>query len=123
MVKKGLLYSETHEWIQVEKDFSLIGISDYAQESLGSIVFVDLPSVGDVFDKEEIFGAVESVKSASDLYAPVKIEILEINEKLADAPELLNEAPFDNWLLKVKVLDDKGLDDLLKDDQYEASCD
>jgi len=122
MIKKGLLYSETHEWIKVEKDFSLIGISDYAQESLGAIVFVDLPSVGDVFDKEEIFGAVESVKSASDLYAPVKIEILEINEKLVDAPELLNEAPFDNWLLKVKVLDDKALDSLLKDDQYEASC-
>jgi glycine cleavage system H protein len=122
MIKKGLLYSQTHEWLQLKDDASYIGISDYAQETLGSIVFVDLPSVGDVFEKEEIFGAVESVKSASDLYAPVKVEVLEINEKLVDAPELLNEAPYDNWLLKVKVLDDKGIDDLLKDDQYEASC-
>lgn len=122
MIKKGLLYSETHEWVKVEGNLAFIGISDYAQDTLGSIVFVDLPNVDDVFNKEEIFGAVESVKAASDLYAPVGFKVVEINDKLTDAPELLNDDPYENWILKVELLDDKELANLLEDDKYEACC-
>ncbi len=122
MIKKGLLYNETHEWVNVDGDNVYIGISDYAQDTLGSIVFVDLPSVDDRFEKEEIFGAVESVKAASDLYAPVSFKVLEVNEKLADEPELLNEDPYENWILKVELLDDKELENLLDEDKYEACC-
>jgi len=122
MVKKGLFYSESHEWVKPEGDIAYVGISDYAQETLGSVVFVDLPNVGDVFKKEEIFGAVESVKAASDLYAPIGIKVLEVNEKLNDAPELLNEDPYENWILKVELLDGKELENLLDEDKYEACC-
>ncbi len=122
MNKENVLYSETHEWVAVDGDAAYLGISNYAQDTLGSIVFVDLPSVGDTFKKEEIFGAVESVKSASDLYAPVGFKVLAVNEKLADAPELLNEDPFENWILKIALLDDKELENLLTEDKYEACC-
>lgn len=122
MIKHGLLYSETHEWVQPEGNVAYVGISDYAQETLGSIVFVDLPNQGDQFKKEEIFGAVESVKAASDLYAPVSFKVLEVNDQLTSSPELLNEDPYQNWILKVELLDDKELENLLKDDKYEACC-
>ncbi|MGE4320008.1 MAG: glycine cleavage system protein GcvH [Acholeplasmataceae bacterium] len=122
MIKQGLLYSETHEWVQPEGNVAYVGISDYAQETLGSIVFVDLPNQGDTFNKEEIFGAVESVKAASDLYAPVSFKVLEVNDQLTSSPELLNEDPYQNWILKVELLDDKELENLLKDDKYEACC-
>ncbi len=122
MIKHGLLYSETHEWVQPEGSVAFVGISDYAQETLGSIVFVDLPNQGDLFKKEEIFGAVESVKAASDLYAPVSFKVLEVNDQLTSSPELLNEDPYQNWILKVELLDDKELENLLKDDKYEACC-
>ncbi len=121
MIKEGLLYAKTHEWIENKGDFYLVGISDYAQDTLGAVVFVDLPSAGEVFNKDDVFGAVESVKAASDLYAPAKIEVLEVNQVLEDAPELLNDAPYDTWLLKVKVLDDKGLDTLLDATSYKDS--
>ena len=122
MIKQGLLYSETHEWVQPEGNVAYVGISDYAQETLGSIVFVDLPNQGDTFNKEEIFGAVESVKAASDLYAPVSFKVLEVNDQLTSSPELLNEDPYQNWILKVELLDYKELENLLKDDKYEACC-
>ena len=122
MIKKGLLYSETHEWVQAEGKTAYVGISDYAQDTLGSIVFVDLPSVGDTINKDEVFGAVESVKAASDLYAPVGFKVLEINEALVDAPELLNEDPYTNWLLKVELLDEGELEGLLEDNKYELCC-
>ena len=93
-VVEGLYYAKTHEWLKVEGDVALIGITDYAQDSLGDVVFVDLPSVGDSFDKEDSFGAVESVKAASDLMMPVGGEVIEVNEELNDAPELLNEDPY-----------------------------
>ncbi|MFA6800755.1 MAG: glycine cleavage system protein GcvH [Acholeplasmataceae bacterium] len=122
MIKKGLLYSETHEWVKHDGDISFIGISDYAQDTLGAVVFVDLPNVGATFKKDDIFGAVESVKAASDLYAPVSFKILEVNEALVDTPELLNTNPYDNWILKVTLLNDKELENLLTDDAYEACC-
>lgn len=121
MKENTLLFASTHEWIKKEGDLYLVGISDYAQDTLGSVVFVDLPSVGDVFDQEEIFGAVESVKAASDLYAPVKCEVVSVNQTLEDAPELLNDAPFETWILKVKVLDDKGFEKLLDQEAYDQS--
>lgn len=122
MIKEGLLYSETHEWVKVDGNQALIGISDYAQDTLGSIVFVDLPNVGDAFKKDDIFGAVESVKAASDLYAPVGFKVLEVNEKLVDAPELLNDDPYENWILKVELQDDKELANLLEENKYELCC-
>lgn len=104
-VVEGLYYAKTHEWLKVEGDVALIGITDYAQDSLGDVVFVDLPSVGDSFDKEDSFGAVESVKAASDLMMPVGGEVIEVNEELNDAPELLNEDPYANFIIKIKVND------------------
>lgn len=121
MKENTFLFASTHEWIKKEGDLYLVGISDYAQDTLGSVVFVDLPSVGDVFDQEEIFGAVESVKAASDLYAPIKCEVVSVNQTLEDAPELLNDAPFETWILKVKVLDDKGFEKLLDQEAYDQS--
>lgn len=119
-VLKGLKYASSHEWIKVEGNVGIVGISDYAQDSLGNIVFLDAPEVGDVIDKGEEFGVLESVKAASDLYLPVGGEIIEVNEKLLDNPELLNESAFDNWILKIKITDLSELDDLLTAEEYEA---
>ncbi|HHU29022.1 TPA: glycine cleavage system protein GcvH [bacterium] len=118
-VVEGLYYAKTHEWLKVEGDVALIGITDYAQDSLGDVVFVDLPSVGDSFDKEDSFGAVESVKAASDLMMPVGGEVIEVNEELNDAPELLNEDPYANFIIKIKVNDLDELNDLLDAKAYE----
>lgn len=119
-VLKGLKYASSHEWIKVEGNVGIVGISDYAQDSLGNIVFLDAPEVGDVIGKGEEFGVLESVKAASDLYLPVGGEIMEVNEKLLDNPELLNESAFDNWILKIKITDLSELDDLLTAEEYEA---
>ncbi|HHX79124.1 MAG TPA: glycine cleavage system protein GcvH [Acholeplasmataceae bacterium] len=119
-VLKGLKYASSHEWIKVEGNMGIVGISDYAQDSLGNIVFLDAPEVGDVIGKGEEFGVLESVKAASDLYLPVGGEIMEVNEKLLDNPELLNESAFDNWILKIKITDLSELDDLLTAEEYEA---
>ncbi len=119
-IEKGLLYAESHEWVKVMGDgIVLIGISDYAQSQLGNIVFVDLPEEGDTLTAGEEFGAVESVKAASDLIAPVTGEVLEINEDLVSEPELVNEAPYDSWFLKVKLDDKSELDELLNPEDYE----
>ncbi len=119
-IEKGLLYSESHEWVKkVEDDIVLIGISDFAQEQLGNIVFVDLPEEGDNLVAGEEFGAVESVKAASDLIAPISGEILEINEDLIGEPEMVNEKPYESWFLKVKLSDKSELDDLLDENAYE----
>ena len=118
-IEKGLLYAESHEWVKVvEKGVVLIGISDYAQSQLGNIVFVDLPEEGDMLAKGKEFGAVESVKAASDLIAPVSGEVLEINEDLVGEPELVNEAPYDSWFIKVKLVDESDIDQLLSPEAY-----
>jgi glycine cleavage system H protein len=117
---KGLYYSKSHEWVKVlENDEVLVGITDFAQSELGDVVFVDLPEAGDSITQEEEFGAVESVKAASDLIAPVSGEILEINEDLVGEPELLNQDPYENWLLKVKLDNTDQLEELLSLEQYE----
>ncbi len=118
-------YAKTHEWVRLEGDQeALIGISDYAQNSLGDITFVELPSAGDRLTKGESFGVVESVKAASDLYAPVNGEILAVNESLEDAPEKVNEsATGDGWMLRVRLDDPSDLDDLMDEASYQAAND
>ena len=121
-IPANLRYAESHEWVLDNGDGTVtIGISDHAQESLGDVVFVELPEVGRALELKEEFGVVESVKAASDLYAPVAGEVIEVNEALEDAPETLNESPYeDGWIMKVRLEDATQLDDLLDADGYEA---
>ena len=121
-VETGLKYAETHEWVKVEGEFAFIGISDYAQHELGDVVYVDLPAEGEYITKGEDFGAVESTKAASDLIAPVSGCVEEVNTALDDTPELLNEDPYANWMLKVKLADASELDSLMDAAAYEAFC-
>ena len=119
---EGLFYSESHEYVRVEGEFAFIGITDYAQHALGNIVYVDLPEIEDEVTKDEDFGAVESVKAASDLVSPVSGEVVEINEALEDTPELLNQDAFANWIIKVKLSDAGELDGLMDAKAYEEFC-
>ncbi len=121
-VIEGLYYSESHEWVKVEGNIGYIGITDYAQHALGNIVYVDMPDVDDEIEKDSEFGAVESVKAASDLISPVSGVVLEINEGLNDEPELLNKDAFENWILKVELSDTAELDSLMDAQAYEAIC-
>ncbi|MBN2300666.1 MAG: glycine cleavage system protein GcvH [Acholeplasmataceae bacterium] len=122
MILEGLLYAESHEWVKVTNHEGYVGISDYAQHSLGDVVFIELPKIGSVIKKGEMFGAVESVKAASDLYLPVSGKILEVNTKLENSPESLNEDPYGNWIVKIEILDEKELESLLSSDQYVSCC-
>lgn len=117
-----LRYADSHEWVKLEGDIATVGITDYAQHALGSIVYVDMPEEGDEVTAGEDFGAVESVKAASDLISPVSGEVVEINEALEDAPELLNEDAFANWIMKVKVSDASEVDALLDAAAYAKVC-
>lgn len=121
-VIEGLHYAESHEWVKVDGDIATIGISDYAQHALGNIVYVDMPEVGDEVTAGEDFGAVESVKAASDLISPVSGEVVEINEALEDTPEAVNEDAFENWIIKVKMSDPSEVDALLDATAYEKLC-
>ena len=121
-VKEGLYYSESHEYVRVEGDFGFIGITDYAQNALGNVVYVDMPEVDDEVVAGEEFGAVESVKAASDLYSPVSGTVVEINEALDDEPELINQDAFENWIIKVELSDKSELDALMDAKAYEAFC-
>lgn len=121
-VIEGLYYSESHEYVKIEGDFGYIGISDYAQEQLGNVVYVDMPEVDDEVTAGEEFGAVESVKAASDLLSPVSGVVVEINEALEDAPELINQDAFENWIIKVKLSDKSELDALMSAADYEKIC-
>lgn len=117
--KDDLRYTEDHEWITVSGATLKIGISDYAQDQLGDIVFVELPEVGSSFEKGEEFGTLESVKAVSELYLPVGGEIVAVNEELADSPELINQDPYANWIVEIKP-DDKGeLKELMTVDAYQ----
>ena len=114
-----LKYTNDHEWVRVEGDTAVIGISDFAQEQLGDVVFVELPEIGKRFDKGAEAAVIESVKAASEVYAPVSGEVLEINEPLADNPALVNEAPTgDGWFLKIRISDSAELDTLMDEDAY-----
>ena len=119
---EGLFYSESHEYVKVEGDFAYVGIIDYAQHALGNVVYVDMPEVDDEVEAEEDFGAVESVKAASDLISPVSGTVVEINEALEDKPELLNEDAFENWIIKVELSDKTELDSLMDAKAYEEFC-
>ena len=121
-VIEGLYYSESHEFVRVEGDFGFIGITDYAQNALGNVVYVDTPEVDDEVEAGEEFGAVESVKAASDLYAPVSGTVVEVNEALEDQPELINQDAFENWIIKVELSDKTELDALMDAKAYEAFC-
>ncbi len=121
-VIEGLYYSESHEYVKVEGDEAYVGITDYAQESLGNIVYVDMPEVDDEFAAEDDFGAVESVKAASDLVSPVSGTVVEVNEALEDQPELINQDAFGNWIMKVKLSDKSELDSLMDAKSYEEFC-
>ncbi len=124
MYPKELKYSKDHEWIRVEGNKGVIGITHYAQHQLGDIVFVELPEVGDEFAVNDSFGVVESVKSVSDLYIPVSGVVTKINEDLIDSPELINEDPYGNgWIVEVELTDSSELDQLLDAGAYEASLD
>ena len=118
-VVKGLLYSNDHEWVKVEGEEAFVGISDYAQEHLGDIVYVELPEVDDELEKEDSFAAVESVKAAADVYIPVSGKVIEINEALEDDPALLNADPYENWIIKVSLTDKSQLDELMTSEDYE----
>ena len=118
----GLRYADSHEWVKLEGDIATIGITDYAQHALGSIGYVDMPEVGDEVTAGEDFGAVESVKAASDLISPVTGEVVEINEALEDSPELINQDAFENWIMKVKINDPAELDALMDAEAYAKIC-
>ena len=110
---EGLKYSETHEWVKVEGNVAIVGVSDYAQKEMGDITYVDMPDVDDEVSKDEEFGALESVKASSDLVSPVSGVVVEKNEALEDAPELINQDPYENRIIKVEMSDASELDALL----------
>jgi glycine cleavage system H protein len=115
----GLKYSKEHEWVATEESVATIGITDHAQEQLGEIVYIELPSVGEKVSKDDPFGVVESVKAVSDIYAPVSGTVVEVNEDLPESPETVNEDPYgDGWLIKVKVSDPADFEDLMDNDEY-----
>ena len=120
MILEGLRYQESHEWIKVEGNVGTIGISDHAQHALGSVVFIDLPKVGKVIKKGDTFGAVESVKAASDLYLPVSGKIIEINDQLDASPEMLNDDPYGAWICKIEIQNQSELSSLLSPAQYKV---
>lgn len=119
---EGLYYSESHEYVKVDGKFGYIGITDYAQHALGNIVYVDMPEVDDDVEAGDEFGAVESVKAASDLISPVSGTVIEVNEELEDAPELINQDAFGNWIIKVELSDKSELDNLMDAKAYAEFC-
>ena len=121
-VIEGLYYSESHEYVKVEGNIGIIGITDYAQHALGNVVYVDMPEVDNEVEAGEEFGAVESVKAASDLNSPVSGVVVEVNEALEDKPELLNEDAYANWIIKVEITDTTELDNLMGADEYAKFC-
>jgi glycine cleavage system H protein len=121
-IVEGLYYTNTHEWVRVEDEFAFIGITDYAQESLGEIVFVELPEEEDQVEAGEEFSAIESVKAASDVLSPVTGIIVLINDDLEDSPELINEDPYENWIVKVELEDKTELNKLLNAEEYKEIC-
>lgn len=121
-VLDNVRYAESHEWVRIDGEFAFVGISDYAQHALGNIVYVDMPEVGDEVTQGEEFGAVESVKAASDLISPISGEVVEINEALEDEPELVNNDAYENWIMKVKYSDASEVENLLEAEAYAKFC-
>lgn len=120
----SIKYTADHEWLQVEGDIATVGITDHAQDAMGDLVYVELPEVGDEVKAADEAGVVESVKAASDIYAPVTGEIVAINEELNDSPEVVNKDPYgEGWMFKIKLADPAELDDLLTAEAYQEQCD
>ena len=119
---EGLYYSDSHEFVRVEGDYGYVGITDYAQQALGNVVYVDMPDVDDEVEAGDDFGAVESVKAASDLTSPVSGTVVEVNEALEEAPELINKDAFGNWIIKLQLSDKTELDWLMDAKAYEEFC-
>ena len=119
MLPKDLKYTKEHEWIKKEGNFIFIGITDYAQSELGDIVFVELPSVGETFAKDDTIGTIEAVKTVADIFSPLAGEVVKVNPEIEDFPELLNNSPYDKgWLLKLKIDSEETLDHLLTNNEY-----
>ncbi len=118
----NLKYTKEHEWADVNNNFATIGITDFAQSSLGDIVFVELPEVDTNISKDDSFGVVESIKSVSDLYAPLSGKVIEINNIVTEEPELLNQKPYDHWLIKLEVSNPEEVNELLSSSDYSALC-
>lgn len=119
---EGLYYSESHEYVRVEGEYGYIGITDYAQNALGNVVYVDMPEVDDEIEAGEDFGAVESVKAASDLISPISGTVVEINENLEDTPELINKDAYENWIIKVELTNKEELNELMDSEAYKNFC-
>jgi glycine cleavage system H protein len=117
---EGLYYAESHEYVRVEGEYGYVGITDYAQHELGNVVYVDMPDVDDEVTAGEDFGAVESVKAASDLISPVSGVVVEVNEALNDNPELVNSDPYENWIIKVQLSDAAEVENLMSAEAYKA---
>lgn len=120
-IPADIKYSKDHEWIRVEGDTALVGISDFAQSELGDIVFVDINTVGETLAKDSVFGTVEAVKTVSDLFMPVSGEVLEVNSKLDSSPELINNDPYgEGWLIKIRLSNPEELNTLMDSDSYKS---
>ena len=119
MLPNDLKYTKEHEWVKVEGENIFIGITDYAQSELGDIVFVELPDIGDSFDKDEAMGTIEAVKTVADIFCPIAGEVVEVNQEIENSPELVNTSPYnDGWLINLKMVDSASLVALLSSDEY-----
>ena len=121
-VASGLYYTKDHEWVKLEGDVAYVGITDFAQHALGSIVYVELPEVDTEVEGEESFGTIESVKAATDMLMPVTGTIIEVNDELDSDPALINSDPYENWVCKIKVANVADIDELMNAEEYEAFC-
>lgn len=121
-VLNELFYSKEHLWVRIEDNHAYIGVTDYAQHELKHIAYVDLPEEDSEFEMSEVFGVIESIKSASDLYSPISCKVIEFNEEVSDDPELINKDAYESWLLKVQILDESQLEDLMRADEYKELC-
>lgn len=121
-IPEGYYYSKDHEWVKVEGNLARIGITDYAQNSLGDVVYVELPDPDSDFQAGDAFGVVESVKAASDLYSPVSGKVVDVNGELTDTPERINENPYDNWMIILEMSDSTQLNNLLSPEEYQKFC-
>tara|TARA_B100000900_G_C20567150_1_gene711629 strand:- start:334 stop:711 length:378 start_codon:yes stop_codon:yes gene_type:complete len=121
-VPKDLKYTKDHEWVKIEDDIAIVGVTDFAQGELGDIVYVEVETVDEELDREEVFGTVEAVKTVSDLFMPISGEVVEFNESLEETPEKVNEDPYgEGWMIKIKITDSSELEDLLSPEDYESS--
>lgn len=118
-IPENLKYTKDHEWLRLEGDSAIVGITEFAQGELGDIVFIELETEGETLDKEEVFGSIEAVKTVSDMFMPIGGEVTEINSALEDSPDLVNKDPYgEGWIIKIRISDSAELDDLLSADQY-----